>query len=413
MMKIIGKGAIRNEKGSVLPLVLVLLVLGGLILTPLLGLMGTGLMSGQVYEKKTEELYAADAGVEDAVWKIMNDVDELPASSCGNESWSYNYSIFAPGVNGKNVTVTIDYSGNYTHLVRSTATSNDGSSTTVESYVEFVPGIDLNIQGGALVSRTDLTLVKNLNVTGDVYYCGDKTEGSNVVINGTVHDDICPVPFPTPDEDKELAQALRDRAMGGEPPHEDDMVHIDDDGNVVIDKEGSVTWGPTYIAGNLTIGDDATVTWGPTYIAGDLTIGARTTITLGGILYVEGWINWRDDCYHGDKAITITGTGSIVAGGDICFGSLADYTLTGDSIIMSLNGDIVLEKETEGDEIHAFVYAPNGFIDILKHFSVLGSVVGNSISVQASSYTYVPIGESDFLNSLIGGLETLTYTINP
>ena len=143
-MKTIVKQVIRDEKGKVLILVLVLLVLGGLVLTPLLGLMSTGLASGQVYEKKTHEYYAADAGVEDAIWKIMNDVDELPNSSCGNQSWSYNYSIL--DINNRGVDVTIEYPGDFNHLITSTATSDDGSSTTVQASVtldvEIVEGED-------------------------------------------------------------------------------------------------------------------------------------------------------------------------------------------------------------------------------------------------------------------------------
>ena len=54
-MRTIIKGAIRDQKGAaVLTLVLILLVVGGLILTPLLGLMSTGLVSGQVYEEKMD-----------------------------------------------------------------------------------------------------------------------------------------------------------------------------------------------------------------------------------------------------------------------------------------------------------------------------------------------------------------------
>jgi len=64
---------IRDEKGQVMILVLILLVVGGLIIAPLLSYMGTGLIVGQVFEKKMDGLYAADAGVEDAIWKIMND----------------------------------------------------------------------------------------------------------------------------------------------------------------------------------------------------------------------------------------------------------------------------------------------------------------------------------------------------
>lgn len=64
---------IRDEKGQALILVLILLLVGGLITAPLLGFMSTGLMVGQVFENKMDGLYAADAGIEDALWKIMND----------------------------------------------------------------------------------------------------------------------------------------------------------------------------------------------------------------------------------------------------------------------------------------------------------------------------------------------------
>jgi len=89
---------IRDERGQALVLTIILLLLGSLIIAPLLGFMSTGLIVGQVFEKKTEGLYAADAGVEDAIWKIMNDP---PAS--------YPYSYPDPlTVNGMSVNITID-----------------------------------------------------------------------------------------------------------------------------------------------------------------------------------------------------------------------------------------------------------------------------------------------------------------
>jgi hypothetical protein len=88
------KGTIREEKGAVLIMVLILLVVGGLILTPLLGLMSTGLIAGQVYEKKTDELYAADAGIEDALWRIKHNI-EIPTDG-------YNLTV-----NNKYVWVTV------------------------------------------------------------------------------------------------------------------------------------------------------------------------------------------------------------------------------------------------------------------------------------------------------------------
>jgi len=63
---------IRDEKGQALIIVLILLLLGGLIIAPLLGFMSTGLVAGQVFEVEMEGLYAADAGIEDACWKLMN-----------------------------------------------------------------------------------------------------------------------------------------------------------------------------------------------------------------------------------------------------------------------------------------------------------------------------------------------------
>jgi hypothetical protein len=96
-MKITVKGTMRDEKGAVLIMVLVLLVVGGLILTPLLGLMSTGLLSGQVYENKMKEYYAADAGIEDALWKIQHGID-IPQAPDG-----YNLTV-----NDKYVWVTVD-----------------------------------------------------------------------------------------------------------------------------------------------------------------------------------------------------------------------------------------------------------------------------------------------------------------
>jgi hypothetical protein len=48
----------REQAGQTFVIVLILLLLGGLIITPLLAFMSTGLQTGQVFETKTDELYA-------------------------------------------------------------------------------------------------------------------------------------------------------------------------------------------------------------------------------------------------------------------------------------------------------------------------------------------------------------------
>jgi len=129
-MKDAVKRIVRDEKGRVMELVLILLTVGGLVLAPLLGLMSTGLLAGQVYEMKTDELYAADAGVEDAAWKIQNQVDEVTGLTPCYPDWSYSIGE----VNGKSLNVTITYVTNMTYRVDSIATGN-GSGTQIEAYI--------------------------------------------------------------------------------------------------------------------------------------------------------------------------------------------------------------------------------------------------------------------------------------
>jgi hypothetical protein len=108
VMKAGAKRLIIDENGAVMMVAMVLLIVGALIFTPLLGLMGTGLMSGQVYEETMHGLYAADAGVEDALWQIKNDQVAVifPQYDAYDyyEQWGYNLT---EDVNDKPVGVTI------------------------------------------------------------------------------------------------------------------------------------------------------------------------------------------------------------------------------------------------------------------------------------------------------------------
>jgi hypothetical protein len=61
------------ESGQALVLVLVFLMLGSLTLLPTLAHISTSLKTGQIYEEKTNELYCADSGIEDGLWRIKYD----------------------------------------------------------------------------------------------------------------------------------------------------------------------------------------------------------------------------------------------------------------------------------------------------------------------------------------------------
>ena len=63
----------REESGQALIIVLVLLMIGSLILSPVLSLINTSLKNGRLYDSKTNEYYAANSGIENATWQIKND----------------------------------------------------------------------------------------------------------------------------------------------------------------------------------------------------------------------------------------------------------------------------------------------------------------------------------------------------
>lgn len=104
-MKIAVKRLIRDEKGQALVLVLILLLVGGLIIAPLLAYMGTGLIAGKVYERRTAELYAADAGVEDALYKILSHNVTLQSLDV-NHPHTYTLANSINGISPVNITVT-------------------------------------------------------------------------------------------------------------------------------------------------------------------------------------------------------------------------------------------------------------------------------------------------------------------
>ena len=98
------KHVITSEKGQVLPIVLALLVLGGLTIVPTLNYAATSLNSGQTIEKGVNGLYAAEAGVEDTLWCLKNDPPV-----------SYPYSYQLPeNVNQMQVGIQTEDKGAYT-----------------------------------------------------------------------------------------------------------------------------------------------------------------------------------------------------------------------------------------------------------------------------------------------------------
>jgi hypothetical protein len=329
-MKTIMKEAVGNEKGNALTMVLIVLVVGGLILAPLLGLMGTGVLAGQVYENKTDELYAADAGVEDAIWKIRDNVLD-----------SYPYDYPEPlVVNGKSVNITIfredldpTCGEQLMYQILSIATSDDGSSTAIDAHLS-VSYLDLSaLLDNAIVSDNTITLKGDTVVNGDVWLPdeNDLNMDAHVTLNGTVKDeDDLSIVWPT-------AEQFSSYYM-------EDVEGAYDPGSFIDIKDlYPKTIGPWYREGSLGVdntGDpDTLVLEGTIYVAGNLEFiqpGASHNYSIdlnGHTIFVEG------DFTLASTSISIVGSGCIIAVGDVNFqpnivGEGDDFVL-----VMSITGE--------------------------------------------------------------------------
>ncbi len=98
-----------SEAGQSLVLVIVFLLLGALTIVPTLSFLSTALDTGTVYEDKADSIFAADAGIEDAIWQIKYDALEILYDD-PNYAYDFatacDYQLDSP-VNDLAVTVTI------------------------------------------------------------------------------------------------------------------------------------------------------------------------------------------------------------------------------------------------------------------------------------------------------------------
>ena len=316
---------LRNQSGQgTLIVVLILFILGALIMTPLLGLMGTGLKSGQTHEQLTEELYAADAGVEDAFWKIQNLPDSLPGQ-LENPSDSYTYpEDKKPFVNEMSVSVTIERIERQVFRVVSTA-----SGTEVESFITTVYGDYWGLMQHVITSR------------------GDYVVKEGVTIHPPEGDEHGPVRYfdgnwPTAEE----LSAWYWRDVEDEVPYNSTTLDVKDYAATGI--------GPLYRDGMLNIvnsgADGLTLQLdGTLYVTDDTEIGKpgdsnEFTMDLNGnTIFVESATAGSKDALYVGKQCTLIGSGCIIAVGDIQFKPNIDTNPTDYILLMSIMGTTFMQ----------------------------------------------------------------------
>jgi len=391
----------KNESGQgVLAIVLILLMLGAIILTPLLVFMNTGLKAGGVYESKMQEFYAADAGVEDAIWNITYANLTTPA----------NYTL-ADEVNNRTTNVTIvpisggGYSG---YKIISNATSDSGGNTTIEcnyGALDYSSLLD-----NAITSNGTVDLKNKVNVTGNVstpnckdagysFIC-NKCPGCNYTID-SLNCDNCtkccsqePVNWPTAEQ---LSAYYWDAVKNLEPPFPyNDPLNIAGTNTTI---EALYRNGPWKI---YNTGNPATLTLnGTVYVTGDLEIGNEKkdfTLNLNNqTIFVKS--NSTGDGKEAIKVggnVKITGSGCIIAVGDIAF-----YPN--------------IESGSKNDFV--FLLSVKGTIRLRPGITFYGAVAGNvEVAVQQGekpSITWTGLNNTGVLVFPTGkaNMKVLSYTI--
>ena len=363
----------KEETGQTFILVLIMLLLGGLIIASLLGYMSTGLNVGRVFEERMDELYAADSGVEDALWQIITKADELPQAGDDPPTWGYSINP----INGKVFVdenpseyphpIIITYIDETTYKIESTATSTDTdpiTSTSIESYIntlEFDFFLDNAITSKGIVYLKGGGGSASMVYDGDVVYCEEPAPDQDQVINGQVKNEC--VDWPTADDMSAFyLQNLQDN-----PPY---TVYPD---GTKIDVSDIDDIGPLYCEGNLTIettsADEHATLQGTVYVAGNLDFkqsGKIYYIHLNGhTIYVDGYgyeepppqpnINFPSDkCY-------LEGPGCIIARHDIDFHPSQEGTEF--IFVMSIEGTTFFHPGATGGTFYGSL-AGNTLVDL-------------------------------------------------
>jgi Tfp pilus assembly protein PilX len=327
MRKIAMRKLIRGEKGYVLIAALLVLVVVGLISGPLLSYMVSGLRAGHVDETGAAELYAADSGVENAVWMIQSGtVTACPAQR--------NQTLPVININGKNVAVTITWMNNLTYRVQSTATSNS-SKTKIDAYVvgSSIYGDYSGITNNVITSQNNIILKPGTEV------------------------------YPSTGNHSPQADYGGDWPTAGElcdwywEDVKDATLYYSD---TTIDLNGvSRSLGPLYVQGTLTIKNSsstpATLTLnGTIYATGKTEIYGPTSnepykLTLdlhGYTIFVSSNITGAQNALEIQKC-NMNGAGAIIAVGDIYFAPKVPAGVTDPVFIMSVSGETLVQPNGE------------------------------------------------------------------
>ena len=105
--------------GQVLPLVLILVAVGGLFIVPVLNHTSSGLLASQTHTANMIEIHCADSGLENAFWRLLNEPSFVQTMTEHQPTAEYSLNINSKdtsiavtriaGMGGDTLTMDVDY----------------------------------------------------------------------------------------------------------------------------------------------------------------------------------------------------------------------------------------------------------------------------------------------------------------
>ncbi len=378
-------GIFKNESGQALAIALVLMALGGLFVVPVLSLTSTNLNANRQIDNANMELYAADAGVENVMWRIMFEQGfKLPTDTAGKEGC-------APfTLNGRNVVTNISMAAGQENVykITSTATSTNGHSTKIQAYINAGSKYSF-LFDYAVVSAGLATIKPGSVITGDVVYAGT-IDNKGTITGKQVKDTSMPTRWPTETELNTFYQVTTLPLFSGSSIDVKDYLST---GIGPFRRAGDLTVNNTGAAGILKIN-------GTIYVAGNLTFsqpGASKSYTIdlnNQTIYAKGNITFPSN------NVSLIGSGTIIAVQD-----LTVYPGTGNSA-----NDFILLLSLKGK---TYMYPSGEFYGTMAGYTETYIGSGKIITGPPPSTFSFPGMGGGAGPGLGGKAKILTYTINP
>ncbi|MFX1266090.1 MAG: hypothetical protein ACFFH0_11960 [Promethearchaeota archaeon] len=310
----------RDDKGFVLPTALLLLVLGGLLVVPSLYLLQTTLKSNQVVDIKTAGVYAADAGIEDALWKYVNDVDPFVDNDIYTLEDEYGNDLLL-----NNMTVEVEMTDNATYrdgtlyTIKSVAKLNGVVKAEIEA-CPFIAGDFAWVFNNAIISPGTVNIDNNCSITGNVTWGTDLIIGNGVTIDGDIIHQTSWGNWPLPDQLSWFYLSQVDTSNGYTGTVIDVSAYQDPNNPYIIGSGNPLS---LYRQGNLTImGNNGYARLdGTLYVTGVLAIEQGCTLDLNGqaIFCDKNSVQPEDYVIRFKPGAIVKGPGCIVARGSIQF----------------------------------------------------------------------------------------------